>query len=171
MQALVLPRSKPSFISIIRMSLLQWVRKNKDKNSRTASVQRSFLPTATNAAVAAANEAAEKELEAADTRKRKRGTYHTHSDEVRAQIGCHAAENGNKSAVDKFSKKSSRRSLDNLSTRAQCRSWLVSLSPFKLSAVMLYISIQYYPSLRQYRRSPSSNIAIEAKPRYNNIKW
>ena len=63
-----------------------------------------YLPPAEkSSATEAANTAVMEELASTD-KKRKLGSYHHYSDEVRARMGRHAAEHGNKSAVSKFTK-------------------------------------------------------------------
>ena len=66
------------------------------------SKQASYLPPVTSSTVAAANHVVEKELAMLEKNKRKHGEYHKYMGEP--LIGHHAAENGNKSAVQKFSK-------------------------------------------------------------------
>ena len=60
------------------------------------------LPKAGDSGVVAANKEVAA-VAAAQGEKRKRGPYHRYSDKLRAKIAKYACENGNKSAVEKFS--------------------------------------------------------------------
>ena len=77
------------------MSLVQWLRKEKERSCP--------LPPADSEATSSANNEVEKAVTACK-RAKKRGAYVRYSDQQRAKIGRYAAEYGNKASADKFSR-------------------------------------------------------------------
>ena len=86
------------------MSLFQWISSQKKASGSINAPVPAYLPPAKKSSATEAANTAEMEELASTDKKRKLGSYHHYSDEVRARMGRHAAEHGNKSAVSKFTK-------------------------------------------------------------------